>query len=191
VTRRLFAWCWLLTAVLLALAWAPVRAAENIEITQAHLESTDSGYRLSANFAFDLNRGLEDAIARGIPLYFTTDVEITRPRWYWFNETASSTSQTIRISYNVLTRQYHAAITGSLQQSFRTLEDALSLVRRPSRWLVAEKGALKAGEVYTVAVRMRLDVAQLPKPFQVNALNNSDWRLASDWKYFNFKAEYK
>jgi hypothetical protein len=122
-------------------------------------------------------------------LYFTTDVEITRPRWYWFDEKAIVESQTVRISYNVLTRQYRAAITGSLQQNFNTLDDALTMVRRPSRWLVAGKGALKAGQTYQVAVRMRLDVAQLPKPFQVHALNSSDWRLSSDWKYFSFKAD--
>jgi hypothetical protein len=171
------------------LAHMPARAADGVDITQAHLESTPDGYRLSATFDFDLNRGLEDAITRGVPLYFTTDIEITRPRWYWFDAKKISESKTIRISYNVLTRQYHAAITGSLQQSFSTLDDALSLIRRPSRWIVADKGALKAGETYNAAVRMRLDVAQLPKPFQVHALNSSDWRLSSDWEYFTFKAE--
>ena len=62
-------------------------------------------------------------------------------------------------------------------------------MRRPSRWVVAENHVLKAGPAYNVAIRMHLDVAQLPKPFQVNALNNSDWRLSSDWKYFNFKVD--
>ncbi|WP_344763663.1 DUF4390 domain-containing protein [Actimicrobium antarcticum] len=165
------------------------RAAEGVDISQAHLESTDDGVKLSATFAFELNRGLEEAINHGVPLYFTTEVEITRPRWYWFDEKAITESQTIRLSYNVLTRQYHAAILGRLQQSFSSLDDAMSLIRRPSRWLVADKSALKPGAVYSVAVRMRLDVAQLAKPFQVNAINNSDWRLSSDWKNFLYRAE--
>lgn len=173
----------------LALACIPVQAAEGIDIVQAHLEKSEEGHRLSATFAFDLNRGLEDVITRGVPLYFTTDVEMTRPRWYWFDERTITASQTIRISYNVLTRQFHAAIVGRLQQSFATLDDAMSMVRRPSRWVVAEPGELKLGQNYNVAVRMRLDVAQLPKPFQVHAMNSSDWRLSSDWKYFSYKAE--
>jgi hypothetical protein len=193
VTQRFihFLTCCLLATLMLTFAFAPsaARAAEGVDVIQAHFESGDEGYKLSATFAFDLNRGLEDVITRGVPLYFTTDVEMTRPRWYWFNEKALTASQTVRISYNVLTRQYHAAIIGRLQQSFSTLEDALSMVRRPTRWVVAERGVLKTGETYNVAVRMRLDLAQLPKPFQVHALNNSDWRLSSDWKYFNFKAE--
>lgn len=170
---------------------ASARASESIEIVQAHLEPSDEGYKLSATFDFELPRGLEDAIARGFPLYFTTDVIITRPRWYWFDQITITESQTIRISYNLLTRQYRAAITDSLQQNFPTLEDALSLIKRPGRWVVAERNVLKPGQPYTVGVRIRLDVAQLSKPFQVHALNSSDWRLASEWKYFSFKAENK
>ena len=177
---------WLLGWLMLL---TPVVHADGVDIVQAHLESTDEGVKLSATFAFDLNRGLEDAITHGLPLYFTTEIEMKRPRWYWFDENTITESQTIRLSYNVLTRQYHAAILGRLQQSFSSLDEALSLIRRPSRWLVAENSSLKSGAVYSVSVRMRLDVAQLAKPFQVNAINNADWRLSSDWKTFLYKAE--
>lgn len=188
VVRLLIAWlrhCMLATCLLLGFS---AQAAE-IDVLQASLENTDDGYRLSASYAFELNRGLEDALVRGVPLYFTTDVQLTRRRWYWFDEVSIAASRTVRISYNVLTRQYHAAISGQLQQSFPTLEDALSLIRRPPRWIVADKNTLKSGDTYFVGLRMRLDVAQLPKPFQINALNNSDWRLSSDWKEFTFKVE--
>ncbi|WP_370691583.1 DUF4390 domain-containing protein [Herminiimonas sp.] len=182
---------WLCATLLLAfsLQLVTAQAADGIEIEQAHLEDSSEGYRLSSTFVFELNRGLEDALNRGIPLYFTTEIEITKPRWYWFDAKAVVDSQTIRISYNVLTRQYHAAITGRLQQSFSTLDDALSLVRRPNRWVVADRNELKVGETYSVSVRMQLDVAQLPKPFQVHALNSSDWRLTSNWKHFLYTAE--
>lgn len=180
-------WCFLL--LVLAAISLPVHAAEAIEVTQARLESSDDGYRLAASFSFDLNHTLEDALNRGIPLYFKIDVDITRPRWYWFDEKAIHASQTIRISYNVLTRQYHAGEAGQLQQTFANLDDVMVLLRRPNRWVVAQKDELKAGETYRVATRMSLDLAQLPKPFQVNALNNSDWRVSSDWKQFTFKAD--
>mgnify|MGYP003467669502 FL=1 len=189
MTRRLFH---LLTCCLLAfLAHLPLaaQASDTVETVQAQLETSEDGYRLLASFTFELNRGLEDALMRGVPLSFTTEVELTRPRWYWLDEKALFASRTVRISYNVLTRRFHAAISGSLQQSFATLNDALSLIRHPGRWLVAEKGALKTGQTYQVAVRMRLDVTQLTKPFQVNALNNSDWQMASGWKRFSFRVE--
>ena len=191
--RRTLLSFWLTAALafFLVLASGASHAAD-VEITEARLEYTDEGYRLAAVFNFQLNSSLEGAIARGIPLYFTTEVVIRRPRWYWLDERAASATQTIRISYNVLTRQYRAAINGSnLQQSFDSIEDAMSLVRRPGRWLVAPPDALKPGEIYSVALRMELDVAQLPKPFQVHSINSSDWRLSSDWRYFTFRADGK
>ncbi|MGI4935867.1 MAG: DUF4390 domain-containing protein [Janthinobacterium lividum] len=180
-----------LMVFMLALVPRSAQAADAVDILQAHLESSEEGYKLSATFALQLNPGLEDAIARGIPLYFTTEVEITRPRWYWFDEKAINETQTVRISYNLLTRQYRAVVGGSLQQNFNSLEDVLTMIRRPSRWVVAPKGALKPGQTYNVAVHMGLDVAQLPKPFQVHAMNSSDWRLSSEWKNFLFQAEGK
>jgi hypothetical protein len=175
--------------LMLACALPQARAAEAVEITHAHIELADEGYRLAASYGFDLNHGLEDAILHGVQLYFTTQIELTRPRWYWFDEKAITAKQTSRISYNVLTRQYHVAIIGSVQQSFSTLDDALFLIRRPSRWLIAPRAALKTGEFYNVTLLMGMDRDYLPKPMQVNAFNNSDWRLSSNKKTFLYKAE--
>ncbi|MES2261824.1 MAG: DUF4390 domain-containing protein [Pseudomonadota bacterium] len=184
---RLLAWQLLLMfACVLPRAQA---SEEMVEITRAYIEAAEEGYRLSAGYAFELNHGLEDALQHGVQLYFTTEVEFTRPRWYWVDEKAVSVKRTTRISYNVLTRQYHVGFIGSVQQSFATLEDALFLIRRPSRWVVAPRGALKVGEVYNVTLRMGMDRDYLPKPIQVNAFNNSEWRLASNKKTFQYRAE--
>lgn len=190
VTRRFFrllAWQLLL---MFACALAPARASdETVEITRATIEAAEEGYRLSAAYSFELNHGLEDALQFGVTLYFTTEVEFTRPRWYWMDEKAVKVKRTFSINYNVLTRQYHVGPVSGVRQSFSTLEDALFLLRRPSRWVVAPRGALKVGEVYNVTLRMGMDRDYLPKPIQVNAFNNSEWRLASNKKTFLYRAE--
>lgn len=175
--------------LLLIFACAQARAADGVEITRAYIEATDEGYKLGASYAFDLNHGLEDAIQHGVQLYFTTEVELTRPRWYWTDERAVSTRQTVRLYYDVLLRQYHVSVIGSVQQTFPTLDEALFLIRRPSRWLIAPKGALKPGELYNVTLRMGMDREYLQKPLQVNAFNNADWRLSSSRKTFPYRAE--
>lgn len=191
VTRRLFR---RLTAVLLplllmlALLPQPARA-EGIEIRRALVEATDDGYRLSATYGFELSHEMEEALQYGRTLYFYTEIEFTRPRWYWFDEKAITARQPVTLSYNVLTRQYNVAVGGSVHQSFSSLDDALFLIRRPNRWLVAPRGALKAGETYNVKLSMGLDPNYVPKPLKVNALNNSEWRLVSDKKSFLYKAE--
>ncbi len=188
ILRFLFSF-WL--SLLLALSPIAASAADGIEFTQASLEATDDGFRLSTSFSFELTHALEDALMRGVPLYFTTQVEISRPRWYWLDDTAVSASRSIRISYNLLTRQYRASVDGSLHRNFTRLEDVLSLLRRPGRWIVADNGMLNRGVTYTVSVQMGLDVGQLPKPIQVSAISSGDWRLSSGWKHFSFKVEGK
>ncbi|WP_093552239.1 DUF4390 domain-containing protein [Pseudoduganella namucuonensis] len=188
VTRRFFRLLACQLLLLLACALPAAHADDTVEITRNYIEAAEEGYRLSAAYSFELNHGLEDALQHGLSLYFTTEVELTRPRWYWVDEKAVSVKRTAKISYNVLTRQYHVGIVGSVQQSFAALEDALFLIRRPSRWVVAPRGALKIGEVYNVSLRMRLDRDFLPKPIQVNAFNNSEWRLETK-KTFQYRAE--
>ena len=189
MTHRFILSIWL--TLLLALAPLAAHAAEGIDVIEASVEATEEGYRLRTEFSLELTRSLDDALLRGVPLYFTTQIEITRPRWYWFDETAVSATRTVRISYNLLTRQYRAAVDGNLYRTFSKLEEVLALLRRPSRWIIADSNALKRGETYTVALQMGLDVAQLPKPIQVSAISSNDWRLSSGWMRFPLKAEGK
>lgn len=174
-----------------SLGWQSAALAGNVDISYARIESSEDGYRLAANCNFELSHELESVLTSGIPLYFVTEVEIKRPRWYWFDENTITSEQSVRISYNVITRQYRASVNNSFMQNYKDLDAALSLVRNPSRWLVADKSKLRSGVAYNVAVRVELDTDQLPKPFQFNALNNSDWRLSSDWKRSTFKVDEK
>ena len=45
---------------------------------------------------------------------------------------------------------------------------------------IARLSELERGARYDVLVRLRLDIIQLPKPFQVNALASREWQLASE-----------
>lgn len=157
--------------------------AAEIDITNPQLVAGDDGYVLSADFKFDLTPRLEEAVTKGVVLYFVADFELTRARWYWLDEKLASRSQTYRLSYHALTRQYRLS-TGGLHQSFATLSDAVQVLSRLRNWGVIERGekGIRAGEPYEAALRLRLDVTQLPRPFQISALGNKDWSLASDWK---------
>jgi hypothetical protein len=186
VTLRFF--CLLACQLLLVFACTQARAADGVDITQAEIQLTDEGYRLNTRFAFELNHELQEAVQNGIKLAFTTEIEMTRPRWWWRDEKAVFSKRTISISYDVLTRQYNVSSGGTVPQSFPTLDEALSLIRRPARWLIAPKSALKLGETYEVSIRMFMDRDFLSKPLQVNAINDSSWRLASNRKTFTYKA---
>ncbi|KVN36355.1 hypothetical protein WJ63_03380 [Burkholderia pyrrocinia] len=175
----------LLVALTLCVAFARPARAESIAVQRASLQADGSGWSLDARFDFELNPNLEDAVNKGIPLYFTTDFELARARWYWFDEQPVSVSQTFRLSFQPLTREYRVS-TGGLQLGFSSLKDALAVVKHVTSWHVIDKNQVHQGDTYTASVRMQLDTALMPKPFQVDAVNNRDWTLSSDWKRFTF-----
>ena len=171
---------WLLALLLVpAMAWSA-----EIDIVNPQLAAGEDGYVLSADFKFELNPRLEEAVAKGVVLYFVVDFELTRARWYWLDEKLASRSQSYRLSYHALTRQYRLSAGSGLHQSFPSLSDALQVLSRLRNWVVVDRGekSVRAGETYDAALRLRLDVTQLPRPFQITALGNKDWSLASDWK---------
>ena len=87
---------------------------------------------LNADFALSFNSTLEEALQRGMPLYFLLEVDILRPRWYWFDEKVLRHSTQYRVSFQPLTRQYRVA-SGLLSQTFDSLEEVERLIGRVTR----------------------------------------------------------
>lgn len=171
-------------AVALVVLCVSFAHAESV-IRNAEIVPGDGGYVLNADIEIELNPRLVDVVARGVSLYFTTEVVIERPRWYWFNETVVRRSLDYRLSYHAITRSYRLSV-GNLHQSFDELDDAVRTMQRVRNWLVAENGVLQAGISHEVALRFRLDTTQLPKPFQVTAIGSSDWNLGTEWAQWTF-----
>lgn len=174
-------------AVLLALSlFLPVAAnAEGIEVKSAELEMVEEAVVLNADLDISLSPALEDALNKGVPLNFITDFELKKPRWYWFDETIASTQQHFRLSYHALTRQYQLSSNGQFQ-NFATLGDARRELGKVRGWQVVDKGLAKKRTPYVAGLRMKLDLTQLPKPLQVNALASKEWSLDSEWHRWNF-----
>lgn len=164
---------------------APHVHADTIPVKSAELRIEEGEVLLNAEFELTFNPTLEEALQRGVALYFVLEFELSRSRWYWLDEKVGQASLTSRVSYNALTRQYRVA-SGLLTQNFGTLEEVERYVGRVTSRPVAPAAGVTKGMRYDAAVRLRLDVNQLPKPFQVNALASREWTLSSDWYRWSF-----
>jgi len=178
----------LLTGLLtmLAFAAAPSRADE-IEVREAGLRAVEDGLLLDADFSFELTPRLADVVSNGIPLYFQVEFELSRRRWYWFDDNAASARLQLRLSYHALSRHYRLS-TGLLQQNFPSLEEALNVLKRVRSWLVVDRTVGFSDSDYDAAVRMRLDTNLLPKPFQLSALTSRELQMESAWKRFTVRS---
>lgn len=173
-------------ALLIALAClASIAWADTITVQSAEVRPEEDGYYLNAEFELTLNSTLEEALQKGVALYFVLEFEVTRPRWYWFDDKLVSYSTTYRVSYVPLTRQYRVS-SGLLTQNFESLDEVERLLSRVTSRLVARRDELPRGTRLEAAVRLRLDINQLPKPFQLNALASREWSLQSDWYRWSF-----
>lgn len=180
----------LLRGVLLAWLLAATAYADGISVKKVEVRLGEDGYHLSASYDINLTFVAQQALSRGIPLYFVSEFSLTRSRWYWLDEEIFLSEQAVKLSYNVLTRQYRIS-RGALYQNFSSIEDALRILSVQSSAaipaeLMKKNGGYLAALVkkdgsYVAAARLRLDTTQLPKLLQMNAFASNDWALNSDW----------
>ncbi|MEI7455394.1 MAG: DUF4390 domain-containing protein [Nitrosomonadales bacterium] len=177
--------CTKLLKVLLLLLTLPVWLyaaavrADGIEVNKAEIHASEDGYQLSADFNVNLNNVVQQALSLGVPLYFVGEFTLTRSRWYWLDEQVYQNEHSVKLSYNVLTRQYRIS-RGSLFQNFASLEDMMRILARQNSGYIPIDVMKKDGN-YIASVRLRLDTKQLPKLMQVNVLTSRDWDFDSGW----------
>jgi hypothetical protein len=162
--------------------------AESIDVHKAEIRAVEDGYQLTVDYKISLSFYVEQALIRGITLNFVNEFKLTRSRWYWLDEVVAQSEQNTKLSYSALTRQYRIA-RGTLFQNFDSLEEALVVLGHQASSTIPPENLhssggyivsmLKKEPVYSAYVRMSLDISQLPKPLQVNALAGYDWSLDS------------
>ncbi|MCS3507739.1 hypothetical protein D3C87_1387120 [compost metagenome] len=184
IISRLFLGLLLVSTLLSTVPGGEVHAAEP-QVTRVEPAVRNGKLEFDADIEFELNQQLRDAAQRGIPLYFTADLTVTRERWWWFDESLVDTSRTWRVIYNALTRQWRAGV-GELSFPVASLDDAMSVIRHIRNWSVADAADFDADVLYGGQIRLRLDTSLLPRPFQVNALNSSSWAQSTPWMDFSF-----
>lgn len=156
--RRLFLAAWLLAMHSCPFAQS---ALNSLQLVRA-----DEGLRLSYQARLELPRAADDALHKGVPLYFVAEAALTRGRWYWRDAQVARGQRQWRISYQPLSRQYRLS-TGGLHQSFDTLAEALAPLARASGWPLELREELQPGAAYLLRFGLRLDTSQLPAPLQI------------------------
>lgn len=180
----------LLACALLFLGYSSASQAQSTttEITLFKLEHTDEALLLTASVKFELSAAVEDALRKGVAMIFVAEADVLRERWYWMNKKVASAERHMRLAYQPLTRRWRLNVGSgvitpvglglALNQNFETLADALLAVQRFSRWKIAEVAELDLEQRHLVEFRFRLDMSQLPRPFQIGMLGQSDWNIS-------------
>lgn len=148
----------------------------------------DGDVSIHADVEFDLSADLREMALKGVPLYFSADVEITQSRWWWLDRTMVKDTRTWKLVYNALTQQWRVG-EGDLLRPESSLADALYPLQHIRYWRLAPIQDFDESTVYQGRVRFRLDTSLLIRPLQVGALNDRSWSLVTPWKNFTFSVD--
>ena len=151
--------------------------ADGVDVTQITTQRSEDGLEMSFSTRFDLPRAAEDALLKGVPIYFVAEAAVLRNRWYWRDARAARATRTWRLAWQPLTRQYKIS-TGGLNQSYASLGEALSALRGVSGWRIAEPKDIEDEGRYYLEFSYRLDTSQLPRPLQIGLGSPQGWGLS-------------
>lgn len=168
-------------------------AAAATDIAQLRVERAEDGVYLSANVRFDLPAVVQDALLKGIAVFFVVEADIYRDLWYWTDPRVTSAARTLRLAYQPLTGRWRVNIVSglitsssglraTLNQNYETLPEALSAIQRIARWKIAESAEIESDVAYTLDLNFRLDLSQLPRPFQIGVAGQRDWTVSAQVK---------
>jgi hypothetical protein len=176
--------CLVLSLILTGVA----QANTPVELQELKLDRQEAALYMSGTWQFELPSALEDALLKGITLYFVTEVEIRQERWYFYNQRVSYAERHVRLFYQPLTRRWRVNISPqafnvsglgvSLGQSYDTAEDAINAVRRIALWRIANATDYNPDAKQTISINFKLDLKQLPRPMQIGLAGQSDWNIS-------------
>lgn len=170
---------------------ATAHAGEPVIVSSA-LQRSSQGLQLSVRLGLQATPAVEQALIKGVPMYFVWRADLIRDRWYWADKRETSAARTLRLAFQPLTRRWRLsvategegagagaapALTYALHQNFDNLSEALAVVGRVSNWRVAESHHLSDSDL-RVEWRFELALNLLPRPFQLGMANDPDWVIA-------------
>lgn len=158
----------------------PPATAQGVDLTSVELHRREGALVLDFAARLVLPRPVEEALQRGVPLYFVAEAQLVRTRWYWRDERIARVSRSWRLALQPLTSTWRVSF-GGLNQSYASFDEALAAVSRSTGWRLAELSQLDPSRRYEVSFRYRLDTLQLPSPMQINFGGaSSSWNLGAE-----------
>lgn len=172
--RQLLGWGAACAAAVISRSWA--NEAPGIEVLALRVQRSDnSGILLDFSPRIVLSRTVQEALERGVPVYFLAQATLLRYRWYWRDERVARAQRSWRLAFQPLTSTWRVG-AGGLSQTFLSLQEALAAIRLTS-WRVADPSQTEADQRYRVEFAFQLDTSQLPGPMQIGLTTQADWTL--------------
>jgi hypothetical protein len=172
--------------VALAMAsWSLVAFADALdgvlEVRSAYVNVDNGVFLLHARVEYPVNPAIRDALRDGVTLTFDLDTRIERERRLWFNAGIVELTLRRELTYHAVSDRYVIRdVRSGQQQSFPTLEEALTFLGRIDGWPVLVEPQIDGGN-YIISVRAGVRRGRLPASLRALLFWTDDFRRVSEW----------
>ena len=158
-----------------------------VSTSELRIYKEEESLVMNTPIQFYLPSAVEEALRKGVAIYFVAHVDVTKDRWFWTDKEVLSVNRFYKLVYQPLTRRWRLNISSSrnnfnepsisLPQWFDQLEDALAAINRAGHWKLMSFNDLELAQHYKITFSFGLDTVSLPKPLQIGLIGQSDWSL--------------
>ena len=173
----------LLCALILTLSGLAWGAALDgvLEVRSAYVNIDKGVFLLHARVEYPLTQVIRDALRDGISLTFDLDARVERDRRFWFNAGIVDLTLRRELTYHAVSERYVVReVKSGDQQSFATVDEALTFLGRVDAWPILVEPQLNEGN-YTISVRAGVRRGNLPATMRAILFWTDDWVRVSEW----------
>jgi hypothetical protein len=152
-----------------------------LEVRSAYVNIDKGVFLLHARVEYPLTQVIRDALRDGITLTFDLDARVERDRRFWFNAGIVDLTLRRELTYHAVSERYVVReVKSGDQQSFATVDEALTFLGRVDGWPILVEPQLNEGN-YTISVRAGVRRGHLPATMRAILFWTDDWVRVSEW----------
>lgn len=152
------------------------------EVRSADLALEEGVYHLNAKLELPIASAVKQGLADGVPLSLQVELLIERERRLLPNANVAELTQRYLLQYNAVSARYVLRnVNSGEQESFATVEDALTRMSNVRNVPVLDKSFIETGPHYEANVRIKLDYGAVPMTVRILMFWVNDWHRESEW----------
>lgn len=139
-------------------------------------------YHIDATFHLKFSDEMTEALRNGVPLVVAVQIELLKPRRFWWDETVLQLEQRYALRFHALTQQYVLTdLNTEMQQSFHSLPAAVDFLNQRTTLPTLAAHLLEQTGNHQARLRIHLVPEALPLALKVRAFSQRAWRASSPW----------
>lgn len=154
-----------------------------LEVQSAFVNVVGGVYQLHVRTRYPSNDETVGALRDGVSLSYDIDVQVTRERRFWADETIVSLRLERELSYHSVSERYviRDPLVTDEQKSYATLDEALAALGNIETWPILVASQVKEPGNYLVSVRASVRRGRLTDALRALMFWSDDWQRESEW----------